>query len=164
MLSNISFQLLNMRSIFSPSVRFIFAILIGCLAYGSIFFIYKFLELNIKHFNLNLAMLASIDIIYLCYGQYRAKKKAKLDEENAPETQVDNDSTPQVPPESLQFTEPENDLQEPLQTIPEGTNEAEESPRKKPSTNEFPSQNNTTTPTDEANFVETNQQGQLIES
>ena len=80
MLSTISFQLLNMRNIFSPSVRFIFAILIGCLAYGSIFFIYKFLELNIKHFNLNLAMLASIDIIYLCYGQYRAKKKAKLDE------------------------------------------------------------------------------------
>jgi len=109
-------------------------------------------------------MLASIDIIYLCYGQYRAKKKAKLDEEKISETQVENDTTPQVPPESLQFTEQENDLQEPLQTIPEGTKEAEESPRKNPSPNEFPSQNNTNTPTGEANFVETDQQGQLIES
>lgn len=172
MLSNITHQLLSMVNMFSPPMRFIFAIFIGGLLYVSLFFINKSLGFNIKNYNMNIVILASIDIVYLSYTYYRTKnvtddisspsraKQSNVENSGNVESAEGNDEDPSKVLSKDAILEELTKEKERLSPIREGTNEDVESPRNEEG--EFPSRQNTEE--DESKFVETNEKGELIES
>lgn len=165
MLSNIAHQLLNMVNLFSPQMRFLFAVFIGVLAYVSLFFINKSFGFNIKNYNMNIAILATIDIVYLCFTYYKSKKSNDdgLELPGSPkETKVDDEKSEQSGALSTNAILEELS-KERLSPIKEGTNEDTDSPMQQGG-NEFPNPQNTQSESGEAQFVEKNEKGELIES